>query len=315
MSEPRAALADLLLLVGFVFGATAALLLPGVPWQLEWAVGIPLVLIVPGYAVVSALLPASQSVSRGDTGKPDPPGRAARAAMTLIASAILVAVVGVLLSSVGLLRLGPVVLGLGAVSIAGAAIAGVRRQRVPATRRVDPLAAASPRSIPDRLGISGIQAVVLLFATLALVGALVVAGSNPPTESSFSEASLLAGDGTDKLLGSDGPVTLVDGKENTIHLRITNHEGESISYGVVGRLQRVDENGAVLDTQRIGDESITVEDGTGGEIRQQIDPSVTTDTLRLQYLVYTGPIPDDPRPGNADLSVRHQIEVVEEEST
>jgi uncharacterized membrane protein len=311
MSRSRWALTDLGLLVAFVLGVTAVLLVPGVPWQLEWAFGIPLVLVVPGYAVVAALFPADPSVAREETGQPDPPGLAARVAMTLTISAVIVAAVGVLLSRVELFRLESVVLGLGGVSIVGALVAGVRRRGLPVPERADPLAVASSQSIPDLLGISGLQTITLLVATLALVGAVGVLGANPATQSSFSEVSVLADGDTDEFLGSDEPVTLVGGQENTMYLRISNHEGESIDYGVVGRLQQVGPNGTVSDSQRIGAESITVEDGETVDLEQRIDPSMTGDTLRLQYLIYTGPIADDPRPGNADLSVRHWVEAVD----
>lgn len=304
---------DLGLLVVLVAGAAVALLLPGVPWPVEWAFAIPLVLLLPGYALVAALFPARPDASQWDPGHLTSPGWGARAAMSLVASALVVAVVGVLLSSVGALRLVPVVLALGGVTCSGALVARIRRSGVDVDDRADPVSAASLRTTPSRLGISGVQAVTLAVAVLVLVGTLGFAGGTPTQGTAYSEASLLTNDG--ELLGADETLTLVSGEETAVQVRVANHEGGPTTYEIVGQLQRVGPNGTVLDQQQIDRGQVRVAAEETAVVERQIEPATTGEALRLQYLVYTGSVPDEPGSGTADLSLRLWVEATGEGAT
>lgn len=301
---------DLSLVGTLVVVAVLALLVPGVPRLVEWAVAVPLVLIAPGYAVVTALFPASPSAGQPISSRVSAPGWAARVAMTLVSSVLVVALVGVVLSLVGVLTLLTVVLALAASTLGGLAIAWSRRRDVAVEQRSDPLAGIGSPS--DRSGLSMLQTVALAAGTVALVGAVALTGASPPQDESFSEASLLESEDTDEFLGSNGNVTFVAGESNAVHLRVQNHEGAETTYHVVGTLQRVGPEGTVLESQRIDAGQQTVSAADSAIFYRQITPSMTGEALRLQYLVYTGSIPADPRVENADLTLRHWVEVVEE---
>lgn len=302
---------DLSLLVAFVVGATVVLLVPGVPWQVEWLVAVPLVLVVPGYAVVAALFPAGPTDPRTDSRHLGSPGWAVRIALMLVLSAVVVAVIGVLLALAGWLLLVPVVLALAGITAVGAVVAHVRRRNIAVERRSNPGALFRFGSLPARLNLSKLQTVAFVAGTLMLVGAVAGTAASPTQGASFSEASLLAGGDTDDLLGANSTVTLVDGEANAVHLRLQNHEGRQTTYRLVGQLQRVASDGTVLESVTVDEGQVPVAAGDTAVVARQIDPSMTGDSLRLQYLVYTDAVPADPAPGNADLALRHWVEAVE----
>jgi uncharacterized membrane protein len=302
---------DLSLVGALVVVAVLALLVPGIPRIVEWAVAIPLVLIAPGYAVVAALFPASPSAGQPMSSQGNSPGWAARVSVLLVTSVLVVAIVGVLLSLVGALTLVAVVLVLAASTLGGVVIAWYRRRDVPTDQRADPLVGIG--SMPEQSGLSGIQTFALVAGTVALVGAVAITGASPAGDASFSEASLLAGEDTDELLGSNGNVTFVAGESNAVYLRVQNHEGAETTYHIVGTLQRIGPDGGVLESQRVDAGQQTISAGTSDVFYRQITPSMTGDALRLQYLIYTDSIPADPGVENADLTLRHWLEVVEED--
>lgn len=151
---------DLAVAAVLTVAAAAVLLSAAPPPPLRWALGVPFLLVWPGYAVVSALYPerprgegtgaAGARPRSGSTARSDPapgaatlanPGWAARAALSLAASGAVVALVVVASSRVAAVRTGPVVVGLLLVTLAGLGVAAGRRLAVASEDRAAPVAA------------------------------------------------------------------------------------------------------------------------------------------------------------------------------
>lgn len=297
MTDARRFDRDLLAVAAFAV-VGAAVLLVASPAQFGWAVGVPFVLVVPGYAVVAALFPAAPVAD------PDAPGWVIRAALTLVGSVLVVGVVGTPLAVLGVLSLAPVVLALGAVTVLGIGVAFYRRRRLPVDRRADPTRSLAVRSFPERLGLSGLQSAALVLAVLALVGAVAATGPTTGDRASFSEATLVDGpDGDNRV---NGTVTLDNGTANTVYIRLTNHERAETTYTVLGQIQHV-ENGTVTETRTVADEQVTVGDGRTTVLATDVDPETDGERLRLRYLVYTGSSPARPGPHSADLTLRQWV--------
>jgi uncharacterized membrane protein len=289
---------DLLAVAAFAVVGAAVLLVTS-PARFGWALGVPFVLVAPGYAVVAALFPATPAVD------PDAPGWIVRAALTLIGSVLVVGAVGTPLAALGVLSLVPVVLALGAVTVLSVGVAFHRRRRLPADRRADPTRSLTVRALPERLGLSGVQSVALAVAVLALVGAVAATGPTTGDRASFSEATLVDGpDGGDRV---DGPIALDNGTASTVYVRLTNHERAETTYTVLGQIQRV-ENGTVTETRAVAEEQVTVGDGRTTVLATDVDPEMDGERLRLRYLVYTERPPDRPGPHSADLTLRQWVE-------
>lgn len=302
---------DLLVVVGVVAGAAAALLLPGVPWPIEWAFGIPLLVFVPGYALVSTLFPGAPEPASDDAAAP--PDWPARIALSLLGSAVVVAVGGTLLAMLELLGLASIVTLLGLVSLLGVGGAALRRRRLPAAQRATPLSGVSIRGSTSEWGptrsqsTSGwnVSTAVFVVAVLALAGALAFAGGTAASDDPYSEAYLsTSGDATD-IRADNGTRTLVAAEPNPIDLTIANHEGAETTYTVVFQLQSVDEDGAVTDQQRLDRFQTQLSAGETAVHDREVSPTIRGDRLRLRTLIYVGSEVD----GEPDLSLRHWITV------
>lgn len=305
---------DLLIVLLATAGAVLALLLPGVPQPIEWAFGIPLLLFLPGYALVAAFFLTRPTTGRERDGNRSPPGWDVRVAVSLVLSVLVVALVGVALAIVGSLRLFPAVVGIGAIACLGVVLAWVRRRGVATGRRANPvMGIRSPMS--RGLGLSKVQTVVLGIAVLALLGSVTVFGAVPSDSSGYSEASLVSGEEDGALLGTNGTATLVVDADNTVRVKIENREGSEVEYELVGQIQRIQPDGTVIDSKRVDQGRITVAAGESTVSERRITPTITGDRLRLQYLMYKGSAPDEPSVENADLSLRTRIDVVRPESS
>lgn len=297
--------ADLALSGVWLIGAVVALLVPDVPWPIEWAVGVPLLVALPGYAVVAALFPErpgpSSRVGRGS------PGWVVRAALSVVLSALVVAAVGIPLAVVGALSLAPAVLGIVAVSLGCLWLAAVRRRAVAPARRADPLSAARAVPFRDALGTSKVGAVGLVGATLVLAVALSVAGGTPGAEDPYSEVYVPAD--ADGALAGEGTPTLVAGEDSELTFALANHEGRTAEYDVVLRLERLDANGTVVERERLDRFETRLGSGETDRYRRSVAPETTGDRLRLRVLVYEG----DTQPGDdpPDLTLRLFVRVAE----
>lgn len=305
-------LTDLRLATGLLVGAVGALLVPGVPWPVEWAVGLPLLVVVPGYGVVAALFPTTPDGSSGSVDLDGEPGWPARLALSLAVSAVVVAVIGVFLAAVGSLTLGPVVLLVTGVSLVGLGVAAGRRRKL--TNRVGPAVELTPDAATNGTTGSRTQTVVLGVAVVALLGALAVAGGTAASDEPYSEAYLSVAEGDGTLRPANGSVTLVSETDNVVSLTIGNHEGVETEYGVVVLLQRVETDGTVSDQQRLDRFDTGLDANETESHERRLSPSMTGDRLRLRTLVYKGGVPESANVAEADLSLRHWVTVTTEGS-
>jgi uncharacterized membrane protein len=293
---------DLGLVAGLVVAATAALLVPGVPWPVRWALGVPLLLVAPGYGVVAALFPESPDASRADA--PAPPDWIARFGLSLVGSVVVVGVVGVVLASRGILRLAPAVLLIGGVSLAGVALARVRRGRLPESRRAAPLADRSLVGATRRFGTSSVQTLVLFVAVLTLVSALAFAAGTPATGEAYSEVYLPA-DANPGLDAEAEALTLTDGEATPVRVAVDNHEGRPTAYAVVVQLQRLDADGSVVDGRRLAAFDLRLAPGETGVVQPEVAAPAEGDRTRLRVLVHKG----GEATGAPDLALRVRVAV------
>lgn len=307
-SKGRGRISDLTVLFALIVTTPAVLLLPGFPRSIEWAFGIPFLLVVPGYAITAALFASDPRGLRAGSGDGESPGWAAKVAIALVSSALVVAVVGAVLGAVGSLRLTPAVLAIAGISLAFAVIARFRRHRYRSTTRLARESPSGGRQESTNPGISGLQTVSLTIAILVLLAALTFAGTTTTVQSSYSEATLLASPDHDELL-EETETAFVAGEENSLGVALANHEGTTVEYELVGKLQRVDANGTVIAEERVDSGSVRLGHNESVVVERSIQPTLTGENLRLHYLVYKGGAPANPTAENADLSLRVWIDV------
>lgn len=290
---------DLLLVATVAVLAPAALASPAVPWPVEWALGLPFLIVVPGWAVVAALRPAAPRSSGGSpTRADDGPGWIVRLALAVTVSVLVVAGVGLVASvTTGIRRL-PVVGGVSAVTLAGVVVAWLRRRRRAPDRRANPLGGGRVSPIAA-LGTSTLQRLVTVLALVVLVSTVAFAAANPPAgEDGFTEFYVLTADENGNLTAADYP-DVTSGDTLSLYFAIENEAGQATTYDVLGRA--VDPG---ADARRLDRFQTTVEDGERVIVQRSMTPPTTTDDGRLEFLLYTDGVPTDPGPENADIALR-----------
>lgn len=302
---------DLRIVVLLGAAAMFALLVPGVPWQVEWMFGFPLLLLLPGYAAVAALFPERPDAPANGHRSPDWP---ARFGLSLVLSAIIVAGIGVLIASSGLTRLTltSIVLSIVAVTVLGVGLAAVRRRPLPRHRRADPVAVVASESVVSGVGTTGVQSLVLVFSIVLLATTLAFVGTSP-AEDPYSEVYLTGGEDVN-IQPMNETQTMVAGAENTVSLTVENHEGVRSDYRVVILLQRVGDDGTVQVVERLDDFRVRLAPGDVSVYERVLVPTMTGEQLRFQVLVDKGSPEGNIDTDSADLSLRLYINVTEEGS-
>lgn len=295
----RQLLTDLRVVVLLVVAGGVALLVPEVPWQVAWLLGLPLILFLPGYALVAALFIERPSSLNADKRAP---GWPARFGLSLGVSMIVVATAGVALASEapGKFTLPSMLTLVGGVTLLGVIVAAGRRARIPRDRRADALARLSIGGHSESLGTNRAQSLALVLALVVLAGAFVFAGT-APTSDPHSQAYLTGGEAVD--VGPEN-ATLVADSPNTMALALENHEGETTEYQVVTRLQEIGANGSVRATEQLDEFQVGLAANETRIVERSFVPSLSGEDLRLQVLVYTGETSGAVGPETADLSLR-----------
>lgn len=301
---------DLGLVNALVLLTLVALLVVDAPWQVDVALGVPFLLLYPGYALTAALFPEAPRAEPPVDGR-STPGWAARVAISLGLSAVVVAVTGLLASWTVGVRLGPVVLAVTAVTLLSTTVASARRRSLPPAHRANPLdAAAGPLPGPSP-GLSRLQAATGLVAALVLVGAVAYAGAAPGPGQPYSEFYLLSEGGDGSLAASDYPTTFVAGQGHPLHVAIENHERQPVTYEVVVLAQAVRGDGTVLAEEPVDRFEVGLAPGERAVVERRVAPSTPGEGVRLQFLAFEDGAPADPSAERADLSLHLWIDVVE----
>jgi|GEM_PF-911436 len=257
----------LIILLGLLVSTVVviALLLLPTAWQdmaaplllfLRVIVGLPMVLLLPGYALVAALFP-DRSI-----------GLAERMVMTVGGSLVSAIAAGVVLNYISDIRRESVLVALSIITLVASLLAYVRR-----TNQVARGEAAAPRRITG-MGLSG-GPVALFGVSALLVSAAVVASvinaqiqRDPP----FTQFWMVPATPTATTSSSATPtaLTLTDGK---LRVGIHNFEGETAVYAM---------NIKVDDEVVLHAPNIALEQGTNWQMPIQLDVPPTARRIEAQ---------------------------------
>lgn len=304
---------DLALVIGLLAATTAVSLVPGVPRPLAWPLGIAFLLIVPGYALVSALFPKKPALrSRTGGASLGGPSWAARLGLSLVLSVLVVGLVGYLLSVTVGLTLEPAVLAIDLVTLAGIALAARRRSRLRPGQRADPLGDLSSDTPGPLFADTIVGSVAMAFALLLLVSAVAYTAAAPPEGPAHSEIALLTDSDDGGLVAADYPETYVAGESQPLSVSIENHEHGPVTYGAVVVAESVTDNGTVTDREQIDQFELSLDDDERQVVTRDLAPTTAGDRVRLRVLVYEGGVPADATPETADHALRIWTTVVED---
>ncbi|WP_459839599.1 DUF1616 domain-containing protein [Halolamina litorea] len=304
---------DLLVVAGYT-GVAVALLAGGVvegPTRVLLAGA--LLGFCPGYAVVSALYPVRAAQRRNQP----QPGWAERGAIAVGTSLVLL-VLGVLPFSVLGFGTGAVLGVVLTVTLAGIAVAAVRRLRVPADERirlpVRRLYRDAREATVDAPSVDAALNVALAVVVVVGVVTLAVGLAAPDRGVHYSEVALAD--------GADGEWTDTDtfqqGAAASLPLFVENDDDEDHNYTAVVVLERLGDarnNGtagpAVLERAALSRATVTVPAGEGTTRRIEFTPPLRGSELRLSVYVYVESEPETPGAESADYHLYRWVDVNE----
>ncbi|MHB9286816.1 DUF1616 domain-containing protein [Halobacteriales archaeon Cl-PHB] len=319
--RPRWWFADLVAAFGLTVGS-AGFLWGGLGGWPRVVLALPLVLFLPGYALVSAVFPRAGETPTGmptfddDTSRQAPstaaePGHLGRIVLSVVASVAVVPMAVLVLDvSSYPIRPEPVLLTVAVTTVGLLAVATLRRLRVVPANRYEFDASALPRlhysdADTHRFSRSKWDArlpnLVLAVGALLLLSSVGYAAVNQPTGPAYTEFRVE----TENMTADSQslyPATLSG--ESTVETVVTNHEGESADYTVVAVMQ-ASEGG---ESSVVGRASQTVAAGDQTRIPVTIQPSGSGDR-RLVLLLYRGDAPQNPSAESAYRTLRLQVSV------
>ncbi|WP_090617236.1 DUF1616 domain-containing protein [Natrinema salaciae] len=316
-------------LVIAVTGALTFGIISGVDGYGRILLTIPLVLFLPGYALVSAVFPDEpnddyRSFDHEKTGLGNPRlvtgGLEAveRVVLSIIFSVALVSTVTLFASATprGVTVI-PVLSGLAVLTVLLSLIAiGTRYRCLPERRFAPSLSSLSPffaRSQPSDFGRTNRQPynVAIALGLLLLLASGGFAIANPPEHDGFTELSVE----TENVSGEIDTIydsTFTAGEPQELQVTIENREHEERTYTTVVMLQQVRYDGdeaTVNQSTELDRNTATVADGETSQQTLEIVPPMAGDDLRLAVLLYNGEPPSEPTAENAYRSLHLPIEV------
>lgn len=312
-------LAAVLILLGL---ADLAVFAPGLSGTtLQFALVLPLLTILPGYAAVAALYPERGGPGQGEreeSGTGGDGGVEPAAAgidwyeRVVLSVGVSIALVPLLaygtIFVVGRLRVLPLLFATNAVTISTVWIADRRRRSLPDARQF---------SVPYRQWIGSVRTsllesetrtdlilnVVLLISVLLAIGSAAYVLTAPKPSDAHTEFYLLTENESGELVASDYPRDFERGVGQELVVGITNQEHADRSYSVVTVLQRVrigNDTIDVLASRELQRYTTRLAHGEQWRERHTVTPTMTGDRLRLAYLLYEGEVPAEPGFNNAD---------------
>jgi|GEM_PF-546670 len=312
-------LVDLALVVVFVVAFDALVALPIDLPPLRVVLGLPILLLAPGYAVVAALYPRDEG--RADPRKPrattspasgssvDAIGPFVRLGLAVAASVAVVAAVALAVNASpwGISPL-PMLVGLTIATLAAVAVAAYRRSRVPAHLRYVP--SLGLRSAADvfrpRLSATFVLGLLLVASAVGATAVLATTDTNAAgTDEQFTEFAALTQNASGEYVTSN--YTGAVAADRPLYVEVVNGEGERTDYTVVLVRETVDraDNVTVVRsaTERVR-EDLSLRDGGVRYLEFDPEPAAGDAPGRLRAYLYRGDAPDVPSSSSAYRSLQ-----------
>ena len=231
--------------------------------------GVPLVLFLPGYALIVALFPGKNDL-----------GGIERFALSFGFSIAIVPLIGLVLDFISLgIRLIPVLLSISFFTLVMCLIAYFRRIRLPEEDRFEiPFSyiysslkseVLNPKSRVDK-----ILMIILVLSVVVLIIALTYIAVTPRQGEKFTEFYILG----DKGKAENYPTQLKAGMNSSITVGVVNHEYIPTSYTL----------NIKLENDSLSTNSIHLAYNSTWEEKVFFIPKKTGDNLKLEFLLYRG---------------------------
>ncbi|EMA58870.1 DUF1616 domain-containing protein [Halorubrum lipolyticum] len=276
-----AVIASVALLAGVVFTPLGDIRVLAV------VIGLPFVLLVPGYALVSAVFPRRGDLAPNSTTEIS---WVARIVASVAGSGIALTVVGVVLDfTVWGFDRTAIVMGLSVVSIVATGVAWYRRRRLATTDQAG-IDFGAVRSTVRTTVIdeSAVSVVLTILVVIAAAGAVGVVAEESTGEGSVIELYVLGEDESGELTAEAYPSNVTAGEPITAGVGVGTSRSSFDGYVSV-RLERVTVDGdevTVRESRRLDRIDIQLTPGERTTRRHTVRPSMVGEQLRLTYRLY-----------------------------
>ncbi|WP_135364461.1 DUF1616 domain-containing protein [Halosimplex halophilum] len=318
-SSARGGVADLALVVAGVAAFDLVVALSVDVPALRLALGLPVVLLAPGYAVVAALYPRGggradprrprATASPADGSSVDAIDPAVRAGLTVVASVAVVAAVALAVNaSPWPIRPLPALAGLTLATLAAVAAAAYRRRRVPAHLRYAPslpLGSVAGAFRP-RLSATFVLAVLLVASAVGATAVLATTDTNGAgTDEQFTEFAVLTQNATGEYVTAN--YTDAVDANRSLYFEVASDEGERTDYTVVlvrETVVREDNVTTVRSATRQARAELSLRDGAVRYLAFEPEPAPGDAPSRLRAYLYRGDAPEVPSRASAYRSLQ-----------
>lgn len=324
---------DLIVVALYTVMVAALIVLGDLPPTIRFVLGAPLVLFVPGYALLAALFPGRPSRNAGRVSSLSGMSRrfesmrsiqrrgvrwGERAALSFGLSLFAIPLLALFLGFLPVLfntgspyRTVPIVGILSIVTLGLTAVGFVRRLRLPRAERfavpvgywVRDFASGSSESSVDAL-----LNVVLVLSILVAAVALTYTFAMPQDAESSTALRVGVLNDTNQL-DFDYPSNLTEGQSQQYVVSVENDRQETQNYTVVVQLQRRNGSEVIARDELNRFSSPPVPANRTWQNPHQITPDTAGENLQLVYLLYEGDAPPNPTAGNAYRTAHLSVSV------
>lgn len=329
MESTRQLPVDLFLVLLATGLVNAVVFLPGLNGTpLRTVFGLMFVILIPGYALVSALFPeADQSVFREQssddysevaTDRWDISG-VERAALSLGLSVAVVPLIGLGLNFTPWgIQLVPIMIGVSAFTVAATVVAVRRRLALSPDERFQiwlfPYRAWVQKIQKPETRLGAFLNLTLLMGILLAAGSVGFVLATPSPADTTTGFYLMTENETGDLIAANYPEEMTVGEPETLVMGIENNEHERTEYTVIVQLQEVEqseEGVRIVRRQEVDRFERVLARGETWRHPHRITPGTEGEGLRLQYLLYRGDVPDTATTETAYRSLHLWVDVEE----
>jgi len=318
--------ADLAAVVVLTLSTVGAVLVPVVnTTPIRSVLAVPIVLFIPGYALVAALFPegadAASEATVPDAGDQNTKGGISnmeRVALSFGVSVALVSLIGLVLNltPVGI-TLASVLLAVSGITLGLTYIAAYRRLQLPeADRLVVPYtiwlqSIKEPFTNHDSRFDKTLSAITIVAVLLAVTTAG-YAFAVPPQADAFTEFYIVTEDDDGELVADNYPTAFTVGESQPLVVGIGNHEHRTMEYSLIVELQEVtieNDSATVHESDELLRQQMTVSDEESVHEEVTIAPDREGEQLRLAFMLYKDEPPSEPTVDNAYRETHLWIDV------
>ncbi len=264
---------DLLLVIGLVFLTDILVLIPGLNESiLRNIFGLPLVLFLPGYALIAALFPAKSDLDGIE-----------RTALSFGLSIAVVPLIGLGLNYTPWgIRIFPILISLSIFTLVMCGLAYFRRIKLPETEAFEVPFKETALSLKAEIlerpesNLDKALTVFLVFSILLSVGTLMYVVLTPKEGEHFTEFYILGPQGK----ADNYPTKYTLGESGTVIMGVVNHEYRPVNYTLEAKLDN--KSLSLPENQR----EITLAHNETWEQPIEVTPSFEGENMKLEFLLF-----------------------------